>query len=211
MSQSTAVRVARRPARPAPRTPRRQPAARPMEVGPRAGVVVGCLVLLTVGLVGRLLLNLSLEQGAFVLKTQQGTIQRLQERRQALAEEVASLEAPQSLERRAAKLGMVEAPNVAFVRTSDGRVIGVPSPAVASKSRSVAITSPSPAPGRGSIAGPAASPAPSRGAATRTAKVSTKVTATGKAAATTTATRGAPAGRRTGAGGRPAVTATAAR
>jgi hypothetical protein len=171
--------------------------AAPAQARSRAPLVVGCLALLAVGLVGLLLLNVSLEKGAFVRRQQQTKIDQLVEQRQALQEDLAALEAPQSLARRANDLGMVEAPNAAFVRTSDGRVLGVPSPGVAAQAPSVTVR-PVPAAGRGSTAGPAASPSPTKGTAAGTAKASTKVTAPGSGAATTTTTSGTPAGQKPG-------------
>ncbi|MDQ1288953.1 MAG: hypothetical protein QG622_2519 [Actinomycetota bacterium] len=200
MTQSAAVRAARPPAPRPGRSTSRGPAPQlrvvtaPVAARSQAGLAVGCLGLLAVGLVALLLLNLDLEQGAFVRKKQQLDIEQLQERRQALAEEIVALEAPQSLARRAAELGMVEAPNAAFVRARDGRVLGVPSPGVASKSLNV-TSSGVPASGRGTSAGPAVSSAP-QGTAVGTAKVSPKVTGAGTVRATTTATPGAPTGQR---------------
>lgn len=208
MSQSTAVRVARPAARPASRpvprqtgraaAPRLRVVAAPVHARSRAGLVVGCLALLAVGLVGLLLLNVSLEKGAFVRRQQQAKLDQLLEQRQALLEELAQREAPQSLARRAMALGMVEAPNAAFVRTSDGRVLGVPSPGVAARAPSVTVRQ-APAAGRGTTAGPAASPSPTKGTTAGTAKTSAKVTVPGKGAATTTVTSGTPAGQKPGA------------
>jgi hypothetical protein len=157
---------------------------------------MGCLALLAVGLVGLLLLNLSLEAGAFKRQKQQAEIERLLEARQALVEDLAKQEAPQTLALKAAALGMVQAPNAAFVRPGDGRVFG--SPGVASRPPSVTVSQ-APAAGRGSSAGPAASLSPTAGTTAGTATTSTKVTATQKVAATTTAVSGAPAGQKTGA------------
>jgi hypothetical protein len=195
MSQSTAVRSAR-PA-PRPGAPRLRAVAAPVGARSRAGLVMGCLSLLSVGLVGLLLLNMSLEKGAFVRRRQQAELERLLEAKQALTEELAALSAPQSLAVRAAQLGMVPAPNAAFVRMSDGRRFGVPSPAVAAQAPSVTIRQ-DPASGRGISAGPAASPSPTVGTTAGTAKAPTKVTVTTRVAATTTAVPGTPAGRRTG-------------
>jgi hypothetical protein len=123
----------------------------------RAGLVVGCLSLLAVGLVGLLMLNMSLENGAFVRRYQQTRLEQLVEQQEALTEELAALEAPQSLAGRAVALGMVAAPNVAFVR-SDGRVLGVPSPGVVPRP-SGATTRQTPV-GQGPAAGPAVNSSP---------------------------------------------------
>jgi hypothetical protein len=196
MSQSTvaarpAVRPAPRPAaRQAPRgtAPRLRVVSAPLHARSRAGLVVASLVLLTVGLVGLLLLNVSLEKGAFVRRTQLAQIEQLSEQRESLLEQIAAREAPQSLASRAASLGMVEAPNVAFIR-SDGRILGVPSPGVAAGPQGVTPSASSDG-GQGSGAGArATAKGPSAGAAGPAGKAtaSAKVTATGKAAAATAA------------------------
>jgi hypothetical protein len=197
---STAVR-ARPSAGPATARPAARPGGRPttrpiplLVVGApvhtrsRAGLVIGCLALLGVGLLGLLVLNVSLEKGAYVLRQQQSDTNRLLAERQNLQEQLAALEAPQSLARRAADLGMVTAPNVAFVRT-DGRVLGVPAPGVAVRAPSVAVKA-------GSAAPPAASPSPSASPGTAAVAgsaakpgASTKVTAGSAPAAATTSTR----------------------
>jgi hypothetical protein len=154
-------------------------------------LVIGCLALLAAGLVGLLLLNVSLEKGAFVRRHQQAALEQLQDQRQALQEELAGLEAPQALASRAVALGMVEASNAAFVRPSDGLVLGVPSRAVSSKPLSVTVPA-SPVPRRAASASPVASPAP----------------ATGTTAATTTATSGTPTGQKAAARKRAATPAS---
>lgn len=204
MSQSTAVRFARPATRPVQRSsarpsgPRLRAVSAPVGARSRAGLVVGCLSLLAVGLVGLLMLNLNLEAGAFKRQRQQIELEKLVEQREALTEELAALEAPQELAVRAAQLGMVQAPNAAFVRTSDGRVFGVPSPGVASRALTVTDRQ-APAAGRGTSAGPAASPSQTKGTTAGTAQAPTKVTSGGSAGATTTTVPGTPAGQRTGA------------
>jgi hypothetical protein len=213
MSQSTAVTVTRpaaRPAaRPATRTGARVPAQRlrvvsaPAQARSRAGLVVASLTLLAVGLVGLLLLNVNLEKGAFVRRTQQTQIDQLTEQRQALQEELAALEAPQSLASKAVKLGMVVAPNVAFVR-ANGQVFGESSPAVA-KVPTIVTGRGSPALGQGAATGlltgsPESAIGPALPAAGKAA-TPTKVTAAGRAAASTTSASS----------GKPASSATAAK
>jgi len=210
MSQSTAVRpVARAVPRPAtrpgarPTAPRLRVVSAPVHARSRAGLVAASLAVLAVGLMGLLLLNVSLDKGAFVNRTQQARIEQLTERRQALQEELAAREAPQSLAAKAQALGMVEAPNVAFVRASDGRILGVPSPGVAIRPATVTGGGSS-AGGQGAAATPSASASAAANGAAATAAgkatASTKVTATGKTAATTTsASAGKPASSATGA------------
>jgi hypothetical protein len=206
MSQSTAVRATRPAARPTAR-PSSRPAGRPstplLVVGApqharsRAGLVIGCLALLGLGLLCLLVLNVSLEKGAYILRQQQSDTNRLMGQRQALQEQLAALEAPQSLARRASELGMVSAPNVAFMRT-DGHILGVPTPGVPSRALNVisggsAAVKPAPA------ASPAASPAGSSPApavagqpGTTGTTGTTKATTGGKPAAAATSTTKIP-------------------
>jgi hypothetical protein len=104
--------------------------------------VFGCIALLGGGLVALLLLNVSLERGSYVLQDEQAKQTRLQDQAQALREQLAALQAPQNLAAQASKLGMVPNPNAAFLSASDGRVLGVPTRAVAPKPPTV-----TPAPG----------------------------------------------------------------
>lgn len=163
MSQATAVRTTARPiARPAsrhtPAPPRLRVVAPPAHTRSRAGLVVGCITLLGSGLIALLLLNVSLEHGSYVLKDQQGKAGQLQDRAQDLREQLALLQAPQNLAGMASRLGMVPNPNAAFLRTSDGRVLGVPSRAVATKApaaQAPAAVRPAAAPTTGTDKGPA--------------------------------------------------------
>jgi len=133
MSQSNAARVAARPAA--------RPVGRSVSVPPRLRVVparrgrsrvrlaLSCVGMLALGLVLLLLLNISLSRGAYELYRGQAQLNLLQEQRQATQEDLLVQQAPQRLAARARKLGMVPAPNVAFVRLDDGKVLGVPKPA----------------------------------------------------------------------------------
>jgi hypothetical protein len=104
--------------------------AAPAHTRSRAGLVFGCVTLLGSGLVALLLLNVSLERGSYVLHGQQAKANQLQDEAQALREQLASLQAPQNLAAQATRLGMVPNPNAAFLRASDGKVLGVPTRAV---------------------------------------------------------------------------------
>src|SRR3954447_1437413 len=126
MSQSSAA--ARVPARPIARpTVRQRPQPRLRVVAPAPRRSAGGLALLSVGLLGfgllvLLLLNISIGKGAYALTELQQQQRELAENKQALAEQVQQESAPQELARRARHLGMVPAPNTAFVRLPDGRV-----------------------------------------------------------------------------------------
>ncbi len=127
MSQmtSTARVGARALNRPATETPRlRVVTGAPLRHGGAAFGVI-CAVLLAVGLVGLLLLNTSLAQGSFTLSRLQATSDQLADTQGALNQSLAASEAPANLASRAVSMGMVPAQSAAFLRLSDGKVIGV--------------------------------------------------------------------------------------
>jgi hypothetical protein len=102
-------------------------------LAPFAVVVVA---LLGLGLVGQLALNTALQHGSFNLHTLSLSANALDERRQALEQEVARQEEPGNLAELARDLGMVASENPVFLRLSDGGVAGTP----------VAATAPPPPP-----------------------------------------------------------------
>jgi hypothetical protein len=120
---------ARAPARP-PRPSLRVVQAPAAERG-RTGVIVLALLLLGVGLLTLLLINTALAQGSFRLHDLQATSDRLADREQALRESIDAAAAPERLAERARALGMVPSQSTAFVRLSDGKVLGVAEPAKA--------------------------------------------------------------------------------
>jgi hypothetical protein len=129
--------AAARAARPAPR-----PAAQPTT--PRAGYlrlvtarrssaarapfIIAVVVILAAGLLGLLLLNTVLAQDAFRLHTLQLQSHVLADQEQSLQREVERLQSPQSLATQATRLGMVPGGPRAFLRLSDGKVLGVAVP-----------------------------------------------------------------------------------
>jgi len=131
MSQMTAT------ARVASRAPQRRTAApQPLRVVPaRAGqpgsamFAALCMLLLIGGLMGLLMLNTSMAEGSFTLHRLQATSGELTDTEQALTAAIDAQEAPANLAARAAKLGMVPADSAAFLRLSDGAVLGVAKPA----------------------------------------------------------------------------------
>lgn len=117
-----------------PRTTQPQPRLRvvaPAPSGSRLGLALLSVTLLAVGLLALLLLNISLGRGSYELSASQRQQHRLAETRQALQEEIEAASAPLALAERARELGMVPAPRTAFVRLSDGRVLGKPAEATA--------------------------------------------------------------------------------
>jgi hypothetical protein len=120
---------ARQPARP-PRPTLRVVQAPAADRG-RTTVVVLALLLLGVGLLTLLLINTALAQGSFRLHDLQATSDRLADQEQALHESIDAAAAPQRLAARARALGMVPSQSAAFIRLSDGAVLGVAEPAKA--------------------------------------------------------------------------------
>jgi cell division protein FtsL len=96
---------------------------------PRVPFAALVLTVLALGLVGLLVLNTSLQQGAFHARDLEARVGVLIQQREALQLRVAELRQPQRVAERAAALGMVPNPSPAFLRLSDGKVLGNPSPA----------------------------------------------------------------------------------
>lgn len=118
-----------------------------------------CLALLAAGLVALLMFNTALAQGTFQLRDLQGTSGTLTDTQEQLTQAVDALRSPSSLADKAQALGMVPATSMAFIRLSDGALIGVAQPAKAAQRLNV-VTSPTPAPPAPvAPAAPAAAPA----------------------------------------------------
>jgi hypothetical protein len=115
--------------RPAPSAPRLRVVAPPARVRNRAAVTVLCLVLLAAGLIGLLMVNISLNHGSYTLRDLQEQQTRLQEQQQALQEGLDQVQTPQHLAQKAAGYGMVPVPRPAFLRLGDGDVLGAPAAA----------------------------------------------------------------------------------
>jgi hypothetical protein len=89
------------------------------------------VVLVVVGLICLLLLNTLVNHDSLRVGRLEQQAVALDERAQVLASDVARLQAPASLASRAQALGLVPGGTPAFVRLSDGRVVGTPTRAVA--------------------------------------------------------------------------------
>ncbi|AWT42696.1 MULTISPECIES: FtsB/FtsL family cell division protein [Streptomyces] len=96
----------------------------------RTPFVLLVVLLLGGGLIGLLVLNSALSEGAFKLDDLQKDTKSLTDEEQALQRDVDAYSAPQALQRRARELGMVPGGDPAFL-APDGTVRGVPSPAAA--------------------------------------------------------------------------------
>jgi len=88
-------------------------------------------MLLVAGLITLLMLNTSLQQGSFTLHDLRATSGQLADSEDALVESLAKVKSPAHLASEASGMGMVPAQSVAFLRLSDGRVVGVAKPAKA--------------------------------------------------------------------------------
>ena len=96
---------------------------------PRAPFAVLVFAILGAGVVGLLMFNTHMQQASFHATRLQQRADDLVARQQALDMELERLRAPQRLAEAGKALGMV-APGVpAFVRLTDGTVIGTPTPA----------------------------------------------------------------------------------
>jgi hypothetical protein len=172
MSQmtSTARAGARTLNRPATKTPRlRVVTGAPLRQGSAAFGIV-CASLLALGLIALLLLNTSLAQGSFTLHDLRTTSDQLTDTQGALSQSVDASSAPANLAKEATGMGMVPAQTAAFLRLSDGKVIGVAQPAspasaftvVGAAAPSAAVPKPAktkPAPAVSAPASPAPAPA----------------------------------------------------
>jgi len=84
---------------------------------------------LAIGMIAILLINTSLAQGAFTISELKAEQTALLQQEQALAESVAAMAAPESLEQQARAMGMVPSENPVFLDVETGKVLGKPKPA----------------------------------------------------------------------------------
>jgi hypothetical protein len=98
---------------------------------PRAPFVVLVVCLLVAGLGGLLFLHTALAEDSFRLHDLQVHSALLENEQQALEQRLALEASPRRLSARAQALGMVRSENPAFIRLSDGRILGKPKPGVA--------------------------------------------------------------------------------
>lgn len=105
---------------------------------PSGGAVMGwCVALMVVGLVSLLSLNVFMAQGSYELHELQATSAELADTQDALEQAVTARSSPAALAARAGSMGMVPAESVAFIRLSDGRVLGVAEPATGERAFTV--------------------------------------------------------------------------
>ncbi len=99
----------------------------------RVPFVLLVVTLLAVGLVGLLLLNTALQQGAYTATGLRDQSQALGIRQQNLQMQVAALRQPQRVAQEGLRLGMVQNDSPAFLSLSNGRIIGTPMAGEAAK------------------------------------------------------------------------------
>ncbi|HEU5000604.1 MAG TPA: hypothetical protein VFT68_16820 [Lapillicoccus sp.] len=166
--------------------PRRS--ASPLRVVPAAirrtgsGVfAVLCMTLLAAGLVALLMMNTALASGIYQLKSLQNQSGTLTDQQEQLTQVVDDLRSPRNLANRAQQLGMVPGKSMAFVRLSDGAIIGTAQPAKEDQRLNVVTTpvAPPPAPPPAPAPSPeATAPAPAATAPAATAPATTNPTPT---------------------------------
>nr|WP_239155677.1 hypothetical protein [Streptomyces sp. SID14446] len=127
----------------------------------RTPFVLLVVLLLGGGLIGLLVLNSALSEGAFRLDDLQKDTKSLTDEEQALQRDVDAYSAPDALQRRARELGMVPGGDPAFLNP-DGTILGVPGSAARQSAARTPVTPPPEvlAPVTAAPASPAATPAP---------------------------------------------------
>ena len=90
----------------------------------RLPFVVLVIAVLAAGLVGLLLLNTSMERGAYRVTAMRSEAATLSAQQQQLQLQVAALGDPQEVAEKALRLGMVQNPSPAFLSLATGTVVG---------------------------------------------------------------------------------------
>jgi hypothetical protein len=131
MRKGNGMSTARAVTRPEPK-PRRQPARQPIlrlipggtARSPKAPFVALVVTVLAVGLLGLLVLNTALREGAIALSELESDTARLRDQVTVLQDDAAAREAPGELARRADQLGMVPVDDPIFLDVPAGVVSG---------------------------------------------------------------------------------------
>ncbi len=118
-----------------------------------------CITLMAAGLVALLMMNTALASGIYQLKDLQAQSGTLTDQQEQLTQAVDDLRSPRNLAAKAQQLGMVPAKSMAFVRLSDGSIIGVAQPAKDEQRLNVVTTPVAPPPAPAAPATPAPDPA----------------------------------------------------
>src|SRR6478672_9929601 len=97
----------------------------------RVPFVVLVSLVLVGGVAGLLCFNTSMQQASFTATSMEDRAQALDAQQQSLTMELDALRDPQRVAVRAQQMGMVPANSPAFIRLSDGKVLGKATPAAA--------------------------------------------------------------------------------
>lgn len=97
----------------------------------KAPFVVVVLTVVSIGLVGLIIMSTVLQAQAFEASKLQREARSLATQQQALGRDIDRLQSPANVAREAIAIGMVPNANPAFLRLSDGKVLGKPEAAKA--------------------------------------------------------------------------------
>jgi hypothetical protein len=126
MSQLAPVRpLPRTSPRRAATTPRQLKVVAPPELQGNGLFLALCVALLLGGFVGVLMLNTAMAKGSYTMRDLQRRSDQLADTQDALRHTIDGVSGPGPLAQRARALGMVPAATPAFLRLSDGKVLGV--------------------------------------------------------------------------------------
>lgn len=109
---------------------------------PRVPFVSLVSLLLVTGVVGLLLFNTHMQQASFVASSMEQQAAVLAGKEESLRMQLHRMRDPQHVAAQAKKLGMVPASSPAFIRLSDGKVLGRPTPAAPTDSVRIAPVPP---------------------------------------------------------------------
>jgi hypothetical protein len=148
-ARSAEARAAGRSARGASKSARRPDRGRQHRPGGRVPghrLLLACTAIIALGLLAVLFVNAALSQGAFRQHELEIQLIYAAEKEEALARKVQVDEAPATLERKAAALGMVPAGSPVFLDLATGKIRGepvpAPSPTVTASVRTDELTAP---------------------------------------------------------------------
>ena len=176
MSQLAPVRTSPRtsPRRAAAPARRQLKVVAPPEIQGNGMFLALCVALLLGGFVGVLMLNTALAKGSYTMRDLQRRSDALADQQDSLQHTIDSVSGPGPLAQRARDLGMVPAETAAFLRLSDGKVLGVAKKAKANERFSVVTESKAPTRSTPVTSTPA--PSPGTKASTKPAVPSKKPT-----------------------------------
>lgn len=126
---AAAPRRAPSPAPAPPPRPRLRVVRAPAQARTRVPFVLTCIATLAAALLGALLLNTSMAQGAYERYELQTRLAQSAQAQQEMRSHLEELSAPAALATAAQGLGMVPSVTGGYLRLADGAVLGNPAPA----------------------------------------------------------------------------------